>query len=920
MSNRVHPQKEQPAPQQSPQEQPAPQQSPGPQAPPAMKVSDVAETRRTDNFMRAIDGIDTPWIMDAATLKVHLASSGLAPAILEALDGTAGVDLLDKCLEETEKPPWVKLRRNHHGDRLGKCKGVKLGQLGKLDNHLKRCGLGFAALLYRSCHQQTQLMDYRWVRLLGEGGFGQVHEVIHRHHAAGSPHMALKLIKAVHGSHDDEEAVTRKLKQTAKEMEHHQRAASTSEFVVSLFTWGQIGEEFFFVSMELCTGGDVAQLLEADEQLGHGLEMNLRWKLFEQIALGIEAIHAAVRCAAVRAHVPHAVDNPPSSLISPDDPRYSDLFLHLTAACPSPFSFATYVSRRQNLIHLDMKPNVLLTGDAFDVRIADLGLATLTTGDGTTQQTHGGGTMGYLAPEVVSKKFSAKADSYSIAVTYFDMAAGRQAAGKPTLPQMDTDDPCAPLREDESEESQMTYELLVFALHLKSADRPSAGELAAKIRALRASGSSTTFVSTEPDAVVDGEMVAAPESKRSARPRITLPRCTARRTILGSVCCSGTMLCVFVSLFATAADRYDTDSEISWSFDTMRGGAPFRRTLFSTVNGYVEELESHSIEACLFPSPAPAYVGSSTDTSSTGDACFEFVMHLTPDWLFDDDDYGWDEGVLLRHDGMLRSYHLYTASSYINLYPGQTYIIRDVPNGTVSNTNTIVASGALMEGQWGADVICLDGGCYTLEVTSDVNYVDWEWQVLNWVTLVVLVLMLLCIVIACCGCFFHRDLDYAGITGTAPSEEVPSTEMQVNYPVRTNTSFISASGERPNSYTSAQQSMIVTIPPGTVPGMTIEVQTPNGHVLMVPVSHGLTPGMEIQVNYSGAHLDSISTPTSGMVAEHSPTAPIQQSMLVTIPPGTVPGMSIQAQTPTGQVMMVTVPYGMSPGMAMQVNY
>ena len=40
--------------------------------------------------------------------------------------------------------------------------------------------------------------------------------------------MALKLIKAVHGSHDDEEAVTRKLKQTAKEMEHHQRAASTS--------------------------------------------------------------------------------------------------------------------------------------------------------------------------------------------------------------------------------------------------------------------------------------------------------------------------------------------------------------------------------------------------------------------------------------------------------------------------------------------------------------------------------------------------------------------------------------------------------------------------------------------------------------------------------------------------------------------
>ena len=298
MSNRVHSLEEEP-PAQPPGAQDAPPHGlpPLPEPlPPERKESFATETRRTDNFMRVMQGIATPWIMNAAALKAHFASSGLPPAILQALDGTMGIDLLEKCLEEVEKPPWVKLRRNHQGDLLRKCAGVKAGHLGKLDLHLKRCGLGFAALLYRSCHQQTPLMDYRWVRLLGEGGFGQVHEVSHRHHAAGSPHIALKLIKAVHGSRDDDDAVARKLKETAKEMEHHQRAASTSEFVVELFTWGQIGEEFFFVSMELCTGGDVAQLLEAAEQLGRGLESELLWKLFEQIALGIEAIHKAVRC------------------------------------------------------------------------------------------------------------------------------------------------------------------------------------------------------------------------------------------------------------------------------------------------------------------------------------------------------------------------------------------------------------------------------------------------------------------------------------------------------------------------------------------------------------------------------------------------------------------------------------------------
>ena len=89
----------------------------------------------------------------------------------------------------------------------------------------------------------------------------------------------------------DEEAAQEEIARTAREMSHHQRAAASSRYVVNMHTWGQIDEEFFFVAMELCAAGDVAKLL--NEQLGRGLEAELLWRLFEQLALGVQAIHEA---------------------------------------------------------------------------------------------------------------------------------------------------------------------------------------------------------------------------------------------------------------------------------------------------------------------------------------------------------------------------------------------------------------------------------------------------------------------------------------------------------------------------------------------------------------------------------------------------------------------------------------------------
>ena len=95
--------------------------------------------------------------------------------------------------------------------------------------------------------------------------------------------VAVKLIKF-----EDEADVT----SACKEIETHQRVSSVSEFVVELHTWGQINDEFFFVMMEFCAGGDVDKLVR--QTLGAGMtDAALRWKLYHQICLGLAAIHSA---------------------------------------------------------------------------------------------------------------------------------------------------------------------------------------------------------------------------------------------------------------------------------------------------------------------------------------------------------------------------------------------------------------------------------------------------------------------------------------------------------------------------------------------------------------------------------------------------------------------------------------------------
>jgi len=124
------------------------------------------------------------------------------------------------------------------------------------------------------------LMDLVWIKKLGEGGFGQVHLVKNKNN---NTRTALKLIKV----EDDE-----KLPRAIKEMQHHQKAATASEFVVNICTWGQVSDDFLYVELEFCAGGDIRKILDSANPSHSGMaDTDLRWKLYLQICRGLEAVH-----------------------------------------------------------------------------------------------------------------------------------------------------------------------------------------------------------------------------------------------------------------------------------------------------------------------------------------------------------------------------------------------------------------------------------------------------------------------------------------------------------------------------------------------------------------------------------------------------------------------------------------------------
>ena len=87
----------------------------------------------------------------------------------------------------------------------------------------------------------------------------------------------------------------------------------------------------------------------------------------------------------------------------------------------------------KNIIHRDIKPeNILIHKiegehrDQFDVKIADLGLATFLSSDKLEKKFLPCGTPCYIAPEVLNGAgYREKADVYSLGSVFFNLVTGR---------------------------------------------------------------------------------------------------------------------------------------------------------------------------------------------------------------------------------------------------------------------------------------------------------------------------------------------------------------------------------------------------------------------------------------------------------------------------------------------------------------
>ena len=84
---------------------------------------------------------------------------------------------------------------------------------------------------------------------------------------------------------------------------------------------------------------------------------------------------------------------------------------------------------RQKIVHRDIKPENLLVTPAWEVKVADFGLARITLSGEGLDLTHEGTTLGtplYMSPEQVEgRELDSRSDLYSLGATLYHLIAGR---------------------------------------------------------------------------------------------------------------------------------------------------------------------------------------------------------------------------------------------------------------------------------------------------------------------------------------------------------------------------------------------------------------------------------------------------------------------------------------------------------------
>jgi WD40 repeat protein/serine/threonine protein kinase len=336
-----------------------------------------------------------------------------------------------------------------------------------------------------------RLGDYRIVREIGRGGMGVVYEA--EQESLGR-RVALKILAPWAAGSG----------QTI--LRFHREARSAAQLhhanIVPVYAVGE-HEGLHYYAMQLIAGLGLDQVLEEVKRLRRRSEArrvspdDTKASVTELVATLVQpnVSSGALAAAGEARSVPpssSAPDSPnsPIGLLGPsEETPASDLigsYCRSVAQIGVQAAAALEYAHGQGMLHRDIKPSNLLLDAQGTIWVTDFGLAKATEDDDLTRTGDVVGTLRYMAPERFKGRCDARADTYAVGLTLYELLALRpafEAADRHGLIHRITQSEPSPLRKIEPQIPRDLETIVHKAIEKDPADRyASAGRLADDLR------------------------------------------------------------------------------------------------------------------------------------------------------------------------------------------------------------------------------------------------------------------------------------------------------------------------------------------------------------------------------------------------------------------------------------------------------